>query len=323
MPADLTPWSPPDAPAAVTTLDAQARTYLAHAKARNTLRAYRTDWADFTTWCDEQSLPALPATPETVARYLTARAGTVRVSTLQRRLSAINQAHAAKGYPPISLRAEPLRSVWAGIRRVHGVAQRGKAPVVTAALRAMVRQLPDSLIGLRDRALLLLGFAGAFRRSELVALTVADLAFHGDGLTVTLRRSKTDQAGAGRQVGIPYGSHRETCPVRAVQAWLAAAGISEGPVFRGITRHGQVQPAALSDKAVALIVKRWAAAAGLDPAQYAGHSLRAGLATAAAQAGVPERVIMAQTGHRSVTMVRRYIRTGSLFRENAAAEVGL
>lgn len=305
------------------TIDARVKDYIEHAKAVNTVKAYRTDWQDFVTWCAAYGVDALPATAETVARYLTARATDVKVSTLQRRLSAISQAHTAKRFSRFSVLDEPLKSVWAGIRRVHGVAQQGKAPVVTADIKAMVDSLPGGLLGLRDRALLLVGFAGAFRRSELVSLTRGDIQFTTDGLTIHLRRSKTDQEGQGRLVGIPYGSHRETCPVRSVQAWLEAAGITEGPLFRSINRHGQMQAGALSDKAVALIVKRWAEAAGLDSTQYAGHSLRAGLATAAAQAGVAERVIMAQTGHHSADMVRRYIREGSLFRENAAAEVGL
>lgn len=304
-------------------IDARVKDYIQHAKAANTVKAYRHDWADFVTWCAAYGVDPLPATAETVARYLTARARDVKVSTLQRRLSAISQAHTAKGLPRFSVLDEPLKSVWAGIRRVHGVAQQGKAPAVTADIKAMVACLPGSLLGLRDRSLLLVGFAGAFRRSELVSLTRADIQFTSDGLTIHLRRSKTDQEGQGRAVGIPYGSHRETCPVRALQAWLEVSGITEGPLFRAINRHSQIQAGSLSDKAVALIVKRWAEAAGLDPAQFAGHSLRAGLATSAAQAGVPERVIMAQTGHHSADMVRKYIREGSLFRENAAAEVGL
>jgi len=304
-------------------IDAQAQAYIQQSRAAQTVKAYRADWADFTAWCTAYHLEALPATSETVARYLTTRAGTTKVSTLQRRMSAINQAQTAKGFARLSLRDEPIKSVWAGIRRVHGVAQHGKAPLVTTHLQAMVAQVPESLLGLRDQALLLVGFAGAFRRSELVGVTVADLDWTADGLTVRLPRSKTDQEGQGRTVGIPYGSHRITCPVRSMQAWLEAAGITEGPVFRSVNRHGQLQVRALSDKAVALVVKRYAEAAGLDATQYAGHSLRAGLATAAAQAGVSERVIMAQTGHRSERMVRRYIREGSLFRENAAAEVGL
>lgn len=301
----------------------QARDYAAHSRAPNTKRAYQNDWRDFTSWCEEQGLQPLPATPQTIALYLTARAETHRVSTLQRRLSAISQAHKVAGYPPVSTREEPLHSVWMGIKREKGTAQQGKAPVVTEELRAMVATLPDSLLGIRDRALLLLGFAGAFRRSELVSLDVSDIHMTRDGVIVTLRRSKTDQEGQGQKIGIPYGSNPATCPVRALQAWLEASGITEGPLFRAIDRHGNLQPGRLSDKAVALVVKRWAAAAGLDPTKYAGHSLRAGLATAAAAAGVSERAIMNQTRHRSVMMVRRYIRDGSLFRENAAAMVGL
>ena len=309
--------------APVEALDDQAREYMGGAKADHTVKAYRSDWEDFRQWCAAYGLASLPAEPKTVARYMTARTTTVKVSTLQRRLSSINQAHEAKGYDRFSVRTEPLKSVWAGIRRSKGVAQQGKAPAVTADIKAMVAQLPDTVLGVRDRALLLLGFAGAFRRSEIVSLTVADIQFGNDGLTIHLRRSKTDQEGRGRKIGIPYGSHRETCPVRSLQAWLEGSGIAEGPIFRAVNRHGHIQAGALSDKAVALIVKRWAEAAGLDPTRYAGHSLRAGLATAAAQAGVSERVIMAQTGHKSLEMVRRYIREGSLFRENAAAEVGL
>jgi len=187
----------------------------------------------------------------------------------------------------------------------------------------MVEGAPDRLLGLRDRALLLLGFSGAFRRSELVALDVEDLEFTGDGLVVTQRRGKTDQEGVGRKIGIPFGGNPDTCPVRAVRKWLDAAAVMSGPVFRSVNRHGHVQPGRLSDKAVAIVVKRHAPAAGLDPLRYAGHSLRAGLATAAAAAGASERSIMNQTGHRSVPMVRKYIRDGQLFRENAAATVGL
>ncbi len=187
----------------------------------------------------------------------------------------------------------------------------------------MVDVADPGLIGARDRALILLGFAGAFRRSELVGLDVEDCAFGKDGLTVTLRRSKTDQDGAGRKIGIPYGSNPETCPVRTVQAWLEEAGSDAGPLFRSINRHGQVRTGRLSGIDVARIVKKLAVRAGLDPAKYAGHSLRAGHATSAAIAGASERSIMRQTGHRSVQMVRRYIRDGSLFRENSAGKLGL
>lgn len=307
----------------IANLAEQAHDYIARAKADNTLKAYRTDWADFTTWCEARGMKAMPAEASTVALYLTAliRAGRSH-STLQRRISAISQAHqAARQENPT--RSADVKVLMAGIRRTHGTAQVGKAPAVIEDVRLMVRALPSSLLGDRDRALLLVGFAGAFRRSELVGLDVADVNLTRDGAIVTLRRSKTDQEGQGRKVGIPYGSRPDTCPVRALERWLEVSGLSEGPLFRPITRHGHMQPERLSDKAVALVVKRYAEAAGLDPAKYAGHSLRAGLATSAAAAGASERAIMAQTGHRSVNMVRRYIRDGSLFRENAAATVGL
>jgi integrase len=187
----------------------------------------------------------------------------------------------------------------------------------------MLATCEDGPLGIRDRALLLIGFAGAFRRSELTSLDVADLDFIGNGMTIRLRRSKTDQEGRGETVGIPWGANRETCPVLALQAWLDTAAITTGPIFRPIDRHGNIRPQRLSDRAVALIVKRHAEAAGLDAAKYSGHSLRAGLATSAAMGGASERAIMRQTRHRSLPMVRRYIREGDLFRENAAAQVGL
>jgi integrase len=182
---------------------------------------------------------------------------------------------------------------------------------------------PDSLRGLRNRALLLLGFAGAFRRTELVSLNRGDLDFQRNGLVVTVRRSKTDQEGKSRRVGIPFGSTEQTCPVRAVQRWLEAAEIARGALFRAVDRHDSVSPDRLSDRAVARLVKEHAELIGLDPARYAGHSLRAGLATSAADGGASDRVIMRTTGHKSVLMVNRYVREGRLFRENAAILAGL
>lgn len=301
-----------------------AREYIQASKAENTLRAYRGDWADFSTWCEEKGLCPLPAAPETVVLYISALADAGRkTSTIRRRLASISRAHQAAGQASPT-RAVAVREAWRGIARRHGTAPQGKAPILVEMLRAMVAALaPNTLIGRRDRALLLLGFAGAFRRSELVGLDVSDIEETDDGLVVHLRRSKTDQEGAGRKIGIPYGSDPATCPVRALRAWLEASGIAEGPLFRPVNRHGQVGDRRLSDKAVALIVKRAAEAAGYDPARFSGHSLRAGLATAAAAAGKSERAIMEQTGHKSAAMVRRYIRDGSLFRDNAASGIGL
>jgi site-specific recombinase XerD len=299
-----------------------AREYMRRSKAPNTVRAYRADWRHFEAWCQERGLPSLPASEDTVALYLADLASWARTSTIQRRLSAIAEAHRVAGHEPPT-RGAKVRLTWSGIRRTKGTAEEGKAPVLTPDLRRMVATCDDSLLGLRDRALLLLGFAGAFRRSELVSLDVADLSFVPEGLTVLLRRSKTDQEGAGEKIGIPWGARGETCPVRAVRAWLDASGIGEGPIFRPIDRHGNILPKRLSPQAVAIVVKRRAEAAGLDPRRYAGHSLRAGLATSAAVAGASERSIMKQTRHKSLPMVRRYIREADLFRENAAAQVGL
>ena len=304
-------------------LGERAREYLADSHAQNTRRAYAADWRAFAAWCADNALEPLPATAATLALYLTDRADALSTATLGRRLVSIAAAHRAAGLP-VPADDAGVRALWRGIRRRKGTAQVGKAAAVTAHVRRMVEALPaDTALGVRDRALLLVGFAGALRRSELVGLDVEDLDWTADGLVVTIRRSKTDQEGAGAKVGVPYGRHPETCPVRRLRAWLDWAGIDAGPIFRTVTRHGAVLPRRLTDRAVALAVRRAAARAGLDPARYAGHSLRAGLATAAAQAGAEERDIMRQTRHQSVAVARRYIRDGSLFRANAAATVGL
>ena len=300
-----------------------ARAYAQNAKAPATRRGYASDWRSFESWCNRMALPSLPADPRTVALYIANLADSHKPATIGRHLAAIAARHKARGYEsPASMRHGAVASVWHGIRRTHGVAQDAKAPVLITDLRAMVGKLRPGLIGIRDRALLLVGFAGAFRRSELVGLNTEDMQFTGDGLVVSLLRSKTDQEAAGRKVGIPYGSNPDTCPVRALRAWQEASGIDAGPLFRSITRHGRIQ-GRLSGYAVALVVKWYAGAAGLDAAKFAGHSLRAGLATSAAIAGASERSIMNQTGHRSTAMLRRYIRDASLFRENASASVGL
>jgi site-specific recombinase XerD len=300
----------------------QVREYIRASKAENTLRGYQSDWRAFCQWCESRALRPLPASPEVVAAFIAECAARLKVGSVQRRLNAIAEAHKAVGLESPTHNAT-VRNTMKGIRRTKGVAPAQKTAALTADIRTMVDAADGGTIGARDRALVLLGFAGAFRRSELVALDVEDCAFGKDGLTVTLRRSKTDQAGAGRKVGIPYGSNPETCPVRTMQAWIELATISAGPVFRSINRHGQVQPGRLSGIDVARVVKKLAQRAGLDAAKYAGHSLRAGHATSAAIAGASERSIMNQTGHRSVQMVRRYIRDGSLFRENSAGKLGL
>jgi site-specific recombinase XerD len=300
----------------------QVRDYIRASKSDNTLRGYQSDWRAFCAWCETQELCAVPANPETVAAYLAECAGRLKVGSVQRRMNAIAEAHKAMGLETPT-RSAIVATTMKGIRRTRGGAPAQKTAMLIADIRAMVEATDAGLIGLRDRALILLGFAGAFRRSELVGLSVDDGVFGKDGLTVTLRRSKTDQEGAGRKIGIPYGSNPETCPVRNLQSWIEQADVSGGPLFRSINRHGQVQPGGLSGIDVARVVKKLATRVSLDASRYAGHSLRSGHATSAAIAGASERSIMNQTGHRSVQMVRRYIRDGSLFRENSAGKLGL
>jgi integrase len=301
---------------------ADARDYVAASRAENTTRVYRTGWAQFTAWCNEHAVTALPAGSETVACYVADLARVAKPATIDARLAAISAAHRAAGHDSPT-KEEAVHLVRRGVRRTLGTAQRQVRPLTVPELRAMLEGLGSDPAGCRDRALLLLGFAGALRRSELVGLDVADVTEGADGLTVRLRRSKTDQEGAGRTVGIPFGSNPVTCPVRAWRAWLEVSGVTDGAAFRPVDRHGHIGATRLSAPAVALVLKRHAARAGLDPDEVSGHSLRAGLATSAAAAGVPERVIAEQTGHKGTAMLRRYIREGSLFRENAASAVGL
>jgi integrase len=287
-----------------------------------TRKAYKSDWAVFTSWCADNHQVALPASPATVAAFLAAQASAgFAPATLSRRLGAINAAHRLAGHPSPTT-SEAVSLVMKGIRRTVGVSQRQARPLVVEDLKRVVATIPDTLVGVRDRALVLLGFAGAFRRSELVAIAIEDLNFSDGGVLVTIRRSKTDQEGQGREVGIPFGQNG-TCPVSALRAWLHAANITSGPVFRRIDQHGHIGPNALQPAAVAQIVKKAVEGVGLDPAAFSGHSLRAGLATSAAQNGANELTIMATTGHKSSQMVRRYVRRANLFKANAATVAGL
>lgn len=302
-----------------------AQGYAVASKAHNTRRAYANDWRDFVGWCRAHHVQPLPAAPATLFLYVTALAESGRkASTIERRLAAISQAHQAAGHVPSPTHDWPVRTVMSGIRRHLGTAPNQKAALETSHVRRLLAATADDTLGgRRDRALLLLGFAGGFRRSELVALDVDDLAETGHGLRVRLRRSKIDQEAVGDVKGIPWGSHPETCPVRDVRAWLEASQIAGGPLFRAVDRHGRLGSGRLGDRAAAEVIKRAAQRAGLDPALYAGHSLRSGHATSAAAGSAPERAIMRQTGHRSLQTLRGYIRLGTIWRENAAAYLGL
>ena len=311
-------------PAELARLTSQARSYILSAKSEATLRAYRADWRHFEEWCRQKGFSALPASPDTVAFYLGETAATHRPSTLTRRLTSINKVHRAAGHPAPAL-AEHLSvgETLKGIRRVHGTEPAAKHPLFTGDLRAMVDTLPPGPIGIRDRALLLVGFAGAFRRSELAGITVENVQETKEGILIRIPRSKTDPEGKGREAAIPYGSTPETCPVRACRDWIAAGKLGSGPLFRRIDRHGHINERALHKDSIGSIVKRAALAAGLDPKIYAGHSLRAGFCTQAYMNGAREFDIMRQTGHRSLDTLRKYIRGRGLFRDNAAAKLGL
>jgi site-specific recombinase XerD len=319
---DLVPVTPP--PGLSTLKLERVASYVHASRAASTLRGYRADWRDFESWCHEHGATSLPAAPTTVASYISAVADRgLKVGSIQRRISAIAAAHTAAGHDSPPTASAAVRLCMAGIRRTLGVYQEGKNALLTSDLVAMIARLPNNRKGLRDRALLLIGFAGAFRRSELVGLNVADLEFGSEGLKVLIRKSKTDQEGEGQKIGIPPGQNLATCPLAALQNWLHAAGITEGPIFRPLDRHMNVKPARLRDQSVALVVKQYGGLAGLDQKKIAAHSLRAGLVTQAAICGVPERVIMLQTRHKSSDMLRRYIRETTLFRDNAAGRVGL
>ena len=250
-------------PATLQDLAEKAADYASKARAANTRRAYEADWRAFEDWCRDQNLAAMPAAPGTVMVYLTAHAGALKVSTLSRRPSAIHAAHDHAGAPLDLASSRGLHEVWKGIKNTHGTAKAKKTALLTTELRAAIDALPqDTLIGLRDRALLLVGFSAALRRSELVALHLGEglglstIEATADGLVLFLARAKTDQQAEGTKLGVPYGTNPDTCPVRAFLRWREAAGLREGPVFRLIDRHGNIGSAALTDHTAAKIVKR-------------------------------------------------------------------
>lgn len=303
-----------------------AQEFARAAKSPATRRAYASDLRDFDAWCAGQQRAPLPAEPATVALYVThlARSGSA-ASTIQRRLAAISQVHQLAGHVPPPTADWEVRQVVQGIRRRLGTAPAQKEAVLTATLRRLVASCdPATRTGARDRALLLLGFGAALRRSELVALDVEDVTETDEGLRIRIRRSKTDPQAHGDEVGVVKGQHPDIDPVRALQHWRELGDITAGPLFRPVTRADTVRRGRLSGQTVALIVQRTAERAGLPaPEAFAGHSLRSGCATQAAVEGAPERAIMRQGRWRSAATVRRYIRTGDLWQENASAWLGL
>ena len=294
----------------------RATDYAIAEKAEASRRAYASDFAIFSGWCAQRGAASLPASPVTVSAFLGFQASQgVRPSTLGRRMAAIRYAHKLADHAAPT-DDERVKATMRGIRRSLGTAPRRKAPATADRLIAMANT-GEGLAASRDRALLLLGFAGAFRRSELVALDCEDIEHTDAGLKVTIRRGKTDQEGRGANIAIVRGSI--ACPVAALRAWLDASGITAGPVFRPIAKGQRVRPARLTDRSVAKIIKFHAERAGLDAASFSGHSLRSGFLTSAAGRGASIFKMMDVSRHRSVETLRGYVRDAELFRNHAGA----
>ncbi|WP_038972190.1 site-specific integrase [Bradyrhizobium genomosp. III] len=285
--------------------------FVQNSVSENSRRAYLSDLREF-----ERGGGSIPASPETVAEHLAQNAGRLSVATLVRRLASLSKAHDTRGLPNPT-RSPLVRATLRGVKRTYGCAQHQAKPLLLSELIQVLGATGDKPKDVRDRALLLIGFAGALRRSELVGLNLNNVEHVRQGMIMHLRHSKSDQEARGQKIGIPL-ARGQWCPVAALEAWLAISSISDGPIFRPVDRHGRVHDGRLSGEAVGEIVRQRVSAAGLDPSGYSGHSLRAGLATSAAQRRVPTWTIRAQTRHASDAMLSRYIRDGELFTHNAA-----
>lgn len=309
---------------ALQSLDEAARSYAREAVPENTRRAYRADWEGFTAWCRDHDRHSMPASSETVILFLTALAPSHRISTLKRKAAAISTAHQLAGH------SSPVKN--AGVRLcLRGIARNQAAaghiehcadPLLLEDVLSMVRCTDETPGGLRDAALLLIGFAGGFRRSELVALCYEDLTWTKDGLIIRIRLSKTDQTGKGMEKAIPFGQIDHRCPVRRLERWIEAAGINSGPLFRRIRKGGEIETEALTAQSVNLIIRKWAKQAGIDAPRLSGHSLRAGFVTTALLAGASYPQVQKQTGHRSIATVTRYDRGRTQFQGNAVSLIG-
>lgn len=306
----------------VEVLTAERLRLAASVRAPRTIAGYASDWKDFETWAAPRGLDTLPASTETVALYVTELLGKPRrVSTVSRHVTSINNRHRDNGHAAPG--GKDVTALLIGAQRIRGEQPQQKAPIGIDQLRAIVAAINgESHIAVRNRAMLLLGFATALRRSNIVALTLEDVAFVDQGIAVRVRREKQDQRAKGRSIGVPHGKSQATCPVIAVRAWLDRRGTAAGPIFTEI-RNGRCTVKGLHPNLVAKTVKTAIRAIGLDPASYSGHSLRAGFVTAAFEARVPDIVIAAQTGHRSLSCLRRYFRPADPFRANACSALGL
>lgn len=317
----------PDVPSLPDTkLQEQVRAYARASLAPNTRIAYQRAWQAFCTWCLEKGVPSLPAGPATISLYLAAKAPVLKVSTLSLALSAIRHAHSLAG-ENLDLTHPEVRSVFAGVRRTHGRAKRKALPLTVEILKSSLILLKSRFgnRNSRDAALLTIGFCAALRRSELVALRIRDVEFVTEGIIISLARRKSDQEGRGTRIGIPFGQTPETCPVTTLRAWLGIrnAASTDDWLFPAVRKSGKVGVEPVSGRDVARIVKATVRSLCLDASCYSAHSLRAGFVTSAAKCGIEEQNIMMQTGHKSVAIMRGYIREASLFQNNPLRKLNL
>ena len=299
---------------------------LKSSKANNTLRAYKSDFKDFGVFCAKHGLNSLPSEPKIVSLYLTYLSKNSKVSTLRRRLVSISMVHKLKGHY-LDTKHPIIVENLMGIKRVKGSIQKGKKPILINHLKLVINAINEKKVEenkkLRDKSIILIGFSGGFRRSELISIDYEDLEFVPEGLKISIRRSKTDQFGEGMIKGIPYFSNEIYCPIVNLKKWLDISKIKSGPIFRRFSKGSSLTDARLSDQSVVLLMKKYLNLAGIENKNFAGHSLRSGFATVAAESGADERSIMAMTGHKTTQMVRRYIKEANLFKNNALNKVKL
>ena len=298
---------------------------LQSSKANNTLRAYKSDFNDFSLFCAKNGFKSLPSDPKIVSLYLTYLSSKdAKMSTLKRRLVSIGVIHKLKGHYLDTKHPSIIENIM-GIKRRKGSIQLSKKPLLINYLKELInaidKQKKEEIKKFRDRSIILIGFSGGFRRNEIVSLDYEDLDFVTEGLKINLRRSKTDQFGEGFKKALPYFDNSQYCPVVSLKKWIEVSKITSGPVFRRFTKGSRLSNNRLTDQTVALLIKEYLKLAGIDSKNYSGHSLRSGFATSAAESGAEERNIMAMTGHKSTEMVRRYIKEVNLFKNNALNKI--
>jgi len=297
---------------------------LKSSKANNTLRAYKSDFKDFGLFCAKHGFSSMPTEPKVVSLYLTHLSAKSKVSTIRRRLVSIGVVHKLKGHYLDTKHPIIIENLM-GIKRKKGSNQIGKKPILINHLKAIINVIDEQKIEkikkLRNRTLILIGFGGGFRRTELISINHEDLDFVDEGLKITLTRSKTDQFGEGLVKGLPYFINEKYCPVTSLKNWINLSKIKTGPIFRRFAKGSILTKNRLTDQSVVLIIKNCLKLAGIENKNFSGHSLRSGFATVAAESGADERSIMAMTGHKTTQMVRRYIREANIFKNNALSKI--